>query len=214
MLTFVGSGHWDNFGGAIGVLPKLMGVPSGRGKGLLPMLTLVALGHWDSTVAYEAYSFTFLKGDPQAAPALAPTHYTNYPFDFIVRWQGHYYGIGQDGIYLLEGSTFDDEPIVAAVKTHISAWGHPTRKRARAIYLTGTVGDDMAFVTSSDEIATASVSYDGEPVKPGARPHRYKLARGLRGTYLAFQFSNTRGLAFRVSKIAPETEVLRNTIGD
>jgi hypothetical protein len=211
--VFSGTGHWDNFGIAEGTLPMLRAVASGLSRNRLPMLTFVGLGHWVVTATYEGYSFTFLQSDSQGPPPLAPTHYTAYPFTHIVRWQGHYYGIGPDGIYLLEGDTFDSAPIVAVVKTMESALGHPTRKRNRALFLTGAVGNDLAFVVTSDEVTTASVSYDTVAVKSGARSHRYKLARGLKGTHLAYQFSNTRGLAFRVTKLAPEIEVLRNTIG-
>jgi hypothetical protein len=117
-LTLVASGYGDNLGQVVGVLPTLAPTPNGRVIAVLPRAMFVATGGSQSVV-YEAYSITLNSG--KEGLEAYTTHYTQYPFDRIVRFGGKYYGVAADGLFELNGDTYDE---AACVDVHVwPRWG-------------------------------------------------------------------------------------------
>jgi hypothetical protein len=211
--TFLGSGTWTNVGSMIGVGQALVIMPSAVMIGAMGRGDFLALGHWDIAALYEAYAFTlrFQDQSQSTPPQVLASHYTNYPFDRILRWGTHYYGVAKDGLYLLEGPQFGTAPIVATVTGAETDLGVPNLKRARSIFVDGVLGQDATFTVTTDESNTVAYAYR-QGVRPGTGAHRYKLGRGMRGTYFSFGFSNAAGLPFRIKALAPEVDVLIRTL--
>lgn len=208
-LRLVASGTVDNRGGVVGILPGLEIAPSGvmRG-GLLPRATIYILGS-QALAAYEAYSFTMVK-DSKGVESARATHYTNYPFDRIVRFGSKYYGVAVGGLFELAGNTFDGTPIVATVETAPTDFGARELKRAFSLYIGGRVGAD--FVVSVKSAEVNDDSYVFRPFdKTGARNYRTLFGKGIRERYLAYAFTNTDGGDFEVDDITPEVVVQRRT---
>lgn len=202
------SGTEQNYGTVEAILPNLIMVPSGMIQIHGPRFTIVAHGSNDPTVTYEAYSHT-LMGDGKTVDGVAVTHYTEYPFDRIVRFGTRYFGVAADGLYELAGNTFDGDAILSAVQFGESDFGEPSMKRTRHLYMAGRLSHDVRVSVFARENETDVYTYD--PVLGGARNTRITLGRGLQARYLAFKIENLDGQKFELQEIGPEVDVLRRT---
>jgi hypothetical protein len=208
-LRLVASGTVDNYGSVVGTLPGLEIAPSGvmRG-GLLPRATILIVGG-QALAVYEAYNFTILS-DSKGKETAQTTHYTNYPFDRIVRFGNTYYGVAATGLFALTGDTFDGTPIVSVVETAPTDFGARELKRPFSLYMGGRVGADFRATVVSAEIGRNSYNY--RPMdKTGARNYRVFLGKGIRARYLAYAFTNIDGGDFELDDITPEVAVQRRT---
>jgi len=206
--TLSASGTQGNYGIVAGTLTGLIMTPEGQVRIHGPHFTLVAHGFNTSSPTYEAYSHTMM-GDEKDVTGVAVTHYTNYPFDRIMRFNGKYYGVGADGLFELTGNLFDTTPIVSVVQTGESDLGEPSLKRTRHLYMSGRLSQDLGVSVIARENEVDTYTYD--PVLGGARNTRVTLGRGLQARYLAFKFTNTDGQDFELHELAPEVDVLRRT---
>jgi hypothetical protein len=207
-LTLVSSGTVDNHGSVVGILPSREIAPSGVLRGTLPRATILIIGS-QALAAYEAYSFTILK-DSKGVETARATHYTNYPFDRIVRFGNKHYGVAVDGLFELAGDTFDGDPIVATVETAPTDFGARELKRPFSLYIGGRVGADFVVSVKSAEVKQNSYVY--RPFdKTGARNYRTLFGKGIRERYLAYAFTNTDGGDFELDDITPEVAVQRRT---
>jgi len=197
----------DEYARVVGILPALRIAPSAVVIATLPRATLFATASGAVSVEYEAYSFSLLKGRDGEIHAYA-THYTNFPFDRMVRFNDKYYGVAADGLYELNGDTFDGAPIVATVQTVPTDFGAFELKRPFSLYMGGRVGADFRVSVVAAETKTYSHNY--LPVqKQGARNYRTLFGKGERARYLAYAFTNTDGGDFELDDITPEIAVLR-----
>ena len=202
--TLTASGTQCNVGTLNAVLPALKVGSSGVLRATFPRFTLYAVGSSGAAVTYEAYSVSLLE------ETTAVTHYTNYPFDRIVRFGSKYYGVATDGLFELTGDLFDDVPIVAVVRTGETDFKAREVKRPISMYVAGRVGGDFSVAVTSAEIKEYAYTY--RPVlKTGARNYRVMFGKGIRARYLSYAFSNTQGEDFDIDELTPEVDVLRRT---
>jgi hypothetical protein len=191
-----------------GVLGGLTVGNSGVFQRSAPRLTLVATGHnIDVVPAYEAYSIAIVQTDK--GERTATTRYTNFPFDRIVRFGGTYYGVGVDGLFALDGDTFNGTPIVAVVEFAKTDFGQRFQKRPLSLYLSGRMGADLVIRVTSAEVDVYPYAY--RAVKTGARNQRAKFGKGIKARYLSYGFTNTEGEDFELDELTPEIEILRRT---
>lgn len=202
--TLLASGYGDNLGQVVGVLPTLTPTPNGRVIAVLPRAMFVATGGSQSVV-YEAYSVTLNSG--KEGLQAYTTHYTNYPFDRILRFGGKYYGVAADGLFELSGDTFNGTAIVSVVQTAPTDFKQRTMKRPVSMYMSGRVGADFKVSVISAEEDTNRYSY--KPVqKTGSRTHRVMFGKGVRARYIAYALTNTDGGDFELDDLTPETVVM------
>ena len=112
------------------------------------------------------------------------THYTNFPFTHVVRYQNSYYGVNSTGLYLLEGTTDDGDPIEWAVQTAMEDFGSPRRKTVDSVYIEGRLGSATTVSLQSGEKTPNTYSHT-TPRGATAQNHRQKLGRGVKERYHA-----------------------------
>jgi hypothetical protein len=206
--TLVATGTTDNVATVIGTLPALRAAPSAVVIKKLPRATLVAVGTTGAPAAYEAYSLTFF--DTRDGVDVAGTHYTDFPFDRIVRFNNKYYGMKADGLFELSGDTFDGAPIIAVVKTADTDFDTDMLKRPISLYFAGEIRADFRMTVTTAEIQDDQYTYRTAD-KTGARNYRVMFGKGVRARYIGYAFTNTNGGDFVLDDIAPEIAVLRRT---
>lgn len=173
--------------------PMLVPTPSARATLTAPMGFLTAYGHAVVTTTYEAYAVNLKPGDRMPNQV---TRYTNYPFNQIVRFQGNYYGVASDGLYLLGGDT-DYHAVTPtgpswAVKTAITDFGSSMNKVTRETFLGARLGPAVSASVSIGE--AADVTYVAKILRgQKAQNHRVKYGKGLEARYWSFGFSDAAG---------------------
>lgn len=171
------------------VLPSMQPAAGGRIVGVLPKFMMVAIGHAVVTATYEAYALNLKH---QAVPGIVPvdemTHYTNFPFDRIVRWGSDYYGMAGDGLYLLfTGTTdFGSVPITYDVQTHMTDFGTPLKKTVVSAYFGGRLGTNATITLRVGEIATKVYTFT-TPRGVDAQNYRQKFGLGTKARYFAIE---------------------------
>lgn len=190
------SGDIENFGGLDASLPALMMVPSGRADMALPGFTLTAIGHAVVTVTYDAYATNLQPGEGMPHQV---TQYTNFPFNQIVRWGDSYYGVADDGLYLLGGDTDYASPTATAIpwrmQTALTNFGSRQKKAVRQSFIHGRLGPSVTAkvaVGEGTEQSYAALIERGS----GAQAHRIKYGRGLKGEFWRFELADTAGSQF------------------
>ena len=147
-----------------------------------PPATLTAIGSAVVAVSYEAYSVNLSHRNQDANDEV--TRYTNFPFERIVRFQGSYFGMAADGLYLLEGTTDDGAVIPYSVKTCVDDLKVAEKKNAASVYLAGRIGPALTVTLHAGETGQESYAYSTLRGQ-GARNHREKFARGVKNRYFA-----------------------------
>lgn len=184
------------------VMPRLLASPFGRIVSVLPMGVVTMTGRMVVAVTYEAYAINL---NPVARyreqPANEVTHYTNYPFDQIVRWNNSYYGVNATGVYLLEIAASDGVALPWAIKTHLDDFKDPFKKTVLAARFAGRMGP-AATVTlyvgeSSAQAHTYTTPRDATP-----RNYRQKFGRGIKARYYALGMTGDQDLT--LDEVEPE----------
>ena len=183
--------------GVVGIieatLPMLVAGPFGRIVSVLPMMRATLTGRTEVSVTYEAYAVNLKPGERMPNQV---TRYTNYPFNQIVRFQGNYYGVASDGLYLLGGDT-DYHAVTPtgpswAVKTAITDFGSSMNKVTRETFLGARLGPAVSASVSIGE--AADVTYVAKILRGSkAQNHRVKYGKGLKARYWSFGFSDAAG---------------------
>lgn len=174
----------ENVGRAELVAPAIAAAPWAVAWMTAPAARMTAIGTAVVAVTHEAYAVN-LRSE-QEGGGNEVTHYTNYPFDRIVRWRGSYYGMAADGLYLLEGNTDDDEPINWALRTGTTDFGRPEKKNTASAYMGGRLGGVATFTVHTGEKLDSSYAYRSTRGAT-AQNYRQKFGRGLDARYYAFQ---------------------------
>lgn len=194
--------------GSVGItLPSLSMGATVRAAISLPGLTLTAIGSATITATYEAYAVNLKHSDPNANDET--THYTNFPFTHVVRYQNSYYGANSTGLYLLEGSTDDGTPIPWAVQTAMTDFKTPNKKTLAAAYFSGRLGPASTISLIEGE-HTPSVYSFTTPRGTLAQNHRQKFGKGTKGRYYALSASGTG--TCELDGIEPEVHQLTRRI--
>lgn len=152
---------------------------------IAPGATLTAIGTAVVAVTYEAYALN-LKHANKANDEL--TRYTNYPFDRIVRYKNSYYGMNATGLYLLEGTTDDGDPIPWEVETHTTDFDSPKLKTVQNAYFGGRLGPGATVTLSVGETADNSYSYT-TPRGQTAQNYRQVFGKGAKARYFSLGVS-------------------------
>jgi len=199
----------EAFGAIEAALPMLVAGPYGRIVSMLPMSELVLSGRTVVAVTYEAYAINLKHvPKPRVEPTDEVTRYTNYPFNQIVRFGSSYFGVADDGLYLLGGAT--DHAVVPtaipwALKTAMTDDKTPFKKRVTAVRFAGRVGPEATvtlFVSEPDANAYSYVTpRDADP-----QNYRQKLGRGTKARYYALGMAGDGEL--ELDTLEPEVEIL------
>jgi hypothetical protein len=174
-------------------LPSLS---STYGRGNIELSPLIVSGQATSTLTnLVAYVLNVRTGES--------TVYNNYTFSHIFRLGSDYYGVKNDGLYLLSGADDSGAPIDSSIRTHQSRYGVDNEKRVQFAYL------------DCETPTTVTPWVDG--VKGNAFPshptgRRVKLAKGYKGRWWQFEVNSVDGQAFKLGAIDPVVEKLSRKI--
>ena len=160
-----------------------------------PMATLTAIGHAAVTATYEAYAVNLgHQPKPGKEPIDEVTHYTNFPFTHIVRYQNSYFGANSTGLYLLEGTTDYASPTPTAIpwafKTAMTDFKSQQHKTVASAYFGGRLG---AAATVSLHVAEdGPQTYSYATVRTDhAQNYRQVFGKGTKARYYALGASGT-----------------------
>jgi hypothetical protein len=156
---------------------------------IAPGATLTAIGHAVVTATYEAYALNLNHINTDAAVDEV-TRYTNFPFTQIVRYQGSYFGVAADGLYLLEGTTDNGDAIPWEFMTTLSDFKSPFLKTVVSAYFGGRMGPAATVHLQPGEDAAKTYSY-ATTRSDHAQNYRQKFGRGLDSRYFAVGASGT-----------------------
>lgn len=182
-LTAIGTAQ--NHGSADLLAPSARLGATAQAWLIAPGATLTAIGTAVVAVTYEAYALN-LKHANKANDEL--TRYTNYPFDRIVRYKNSYYGMNATGLYLLEGTTDDGDPIPWEVETHTTDFDSPKLKTVQNAYFGGRLGPGATVTLSVGETADNSYSYT-TPRGQTAQNYRQVFGKGAKARYFSLGVS-------------------------
>lgn len=156
-----------------------------------PMGQLTAIGSAVISVIYEAYALN-LNHKPRGneMPADEMTHYTNFPFDRIVRYKDRYYGMSSSGLFLLGGATDDGAPIQWDVKTCMTDFSSVFLKTVTAAYFGGRLGPSATVDLHVGEAGTLTYSYT-TPLGTDAQNYRQVFGKGVKDRYYALGVKGT-----------------------
>ena len=191
LFALVAEATAENHGSANLIAPSPRMVDTAQAWLVAPMARLVAIGSATVAVDYEAYSINLTHSDPEATDEV--TRYTNFPFERIVRYQGSYFGMAADGLYLLEGTTDDGEDIAYAVQTATTDFGSPMKKTAVSAYLGARFGPAATVSLYAGEKDPHAYHYS-TPRDARAQNHRQRFGRGIKERYLSIGVSGTDAL--------------------
>lgn len=169
-----------------GMLPMMQTVAFITVDGIMPVGVLDAQLSQVIAAAYEAYAVNLNHSGDN--PVDEVTRYTNFPFTHIVRYQGSYFGVAANGLYLLEGTTDHAVPTPKAIKwqleTHLTDFGNPLQKTPVSAYVGGRLGRAETFTLLAGEKKESVYKYTN-PRGATAQNYRQKLARGVKARYFA-----------------------------
>lgn len=194
LFEMAASGTAQNYGSAALLLPALQMGGVAQAWMVLPGFTLSAIGTAVVAATYEAYSINLSHAPGNPAPVDEVTRYTNFPFTHIVRYQGSYFGVAGDGLYLLEGTTDDGVAIHYALKTGTDDFDVPQLKTVAAAYFGGRLGPSATVTLHAGETGAESYSYT-TPRGQAAQSHREKFGRGVKNRYFALGLAGEDALA-------------------
>lgn len=128
----------------------------------------------------------------------ASSQYDDYGFNSFFLRNGEYYGVANDGIYLLSGNDDAGVPIRAEIDFAKSNLGTANAKTVSEVYMG----------VNSKGILVLKAVYDGEVQYYQARMSnasmsntRFEIGRGARGTYWQFSLLNQNGEDFSISDV-------------
>ena len=194
------------------IAPAIVPVPRMTANLTSPGFSVVATGYAVLPVTYTAYAVNLLHDEPKPgdeAPVDEVTHYTNYPFDRIVRYKGDYYGINATGLYKLSGSTDDGTVIPWVLTTHITDFKSEQKKMVESMYVAGRLPPSATIKVYTGERGSNSYAFT-TPRGAYAQNYRQKFGRGMRERYYAFEVSGTG--AFTIDSISLNTGVLARKV--
>lgn len=207
LFELAAAGGRQNHGGAQLLAPAARLGATAQAWLVAPGARLAAIGTAVVAVSYEAYSINLSHHDPEAVDEV--TRYTNFPFERIVRYQGSYFGVAFDGLYLLEGTTDDGAAIAYEVKTCMDDFKAPQRKTMASAYLSGRLGPASTVTLYAGEDGAQSHAHE-TPRGPAAQNHRQKFGRGVKDRYFALGLAGDGALA--LDAIEPEILTLKRRI--
>lgn len=192
-----------NFGVAVMGMPSLVSAPSGQAWLVQPTFTMYAMASAVVAVTYEAYAINLSTG--------AVTHYTNYPFDNIIRLGAHYYGINSEGMFQIGGDKDITTSIPAHFKTFMTNFGTTVQKRVPSVYTSGRSDGGVTLGITADEGDLYEYTSSWNNVAE-AKNHRTIVGKNIRGSYYSFEISNVDGGTLELDEITANIAVSERTL--
>lgn len=214
-LTFEAS--VESFGTAELTMPMLVPVGSGQARMTMPPFRLNAVATAIVAATYEGYAVNLrapLDSEAQRRDVYPEvTRYTGMPFNQIVRFDDNYYGVANDGLYLLGGDTDDGAAIAWAFDTCMTDFGSKQQKRAVSVYIGGRLEDQATLTVYPSEGVGTSESYAyTTPRGEGAQNYRQKVGKGIKARYYAFGLADTAGNYIEIDSMDFEAPILKRAI--
>lgn len=163
----------------------------------MPAFVLSASGSIvpDATTPY-AYAVNLATGDV--------TRYTNFNFNFLLRFAGETVGMTGEGLFVLGGDVDEridgldtaQDPIAAAFELAPSDFGTAQHKRLPYAYLGVAAGEALRVTATAD--STTAITARTATV---GRNRRAKLARGVKGRFWSLKVENIEGNDFAVDAV-------------
>lgn len=121
----------------------------------------------------------------------AVSSYEDFDFSGFARLGERYYGLKDDGIYELTGSTDDGDVISAQIATGLNSLGSEYHKRVPAIYVGYTADNTLvAKVVTTDAGVKRENWYELSPIeKEATTDNRLNPAVGLKSVYWQFKLA-------------------------
>lgn len=117
----------------------------------------------------------------------AVSRYLRYGFDSFAQIGGHYFGVAEDGVYLLEGNTDAGQRIDARAGTGLLDLGAKELKHVSAVYL-DTASDGVLSVRV--QAGQQQYTYQARRASQYNAQQRVDTGRGLRATHYSFELLN------------------------
>jgi hypothetical protein len=140
----------------------------------------------------------------------ASVQYDDYGFNSFFERDGEYFGVAEDGIYKLSGTTDAGVPIEGLVDYGTSTFGTAQRKRLMNVYAGVSSTNRMLLKVSADG---DTYIYEARSSESGhLKHHRFNLGRGLAGTHWRLQLLNKSGCDFDLESVEFEPVILSRKI--
>lgn len=122
----------------------------------------------------------------------AATQYDDYAFNSFFKREsdGKWYGVADDGVYLLEGDDDDGRDIAALVSLPMSDFGEPSLKHVPNVYIGGSSSEKLLIKVVVDD---TEVVYEARHIEENTETTRVDLGRGLRGNNWQFDIMSSAG---------------------
>jgi len=144
------------------------------------------------------------------------SEYQNYEFNSFAEMGGSYYAASEHGVYTLDGSDDDGDPIDASLKTLKLSFGTSRQKRLRSAYLGYTAdGRLLLRVKAVDSNDGQLVEHWFEALNLPAdapREQRINLAMGMKSRYWQFELVNINGADFEIDELEMHPLVLSRRV--
>lgn len=131
-----------------------------------------------------AYSFTMANS--------AMTRYPAYPFIQVLRMGNTFYGVAEDGLHELGGTTDNTVAIPWAWETCMSDFGQAEKKTVMSAYLGGYVPTDMTYTIRAGDVPTGTNAHTTTATAV-LRNHRQKFGIGRKSRFFAFGLAAAGG---------------------
>lgn len=165
----------------------------------------------DSTAAFDervshAFKASILRYAPDPSTVCmnlatgAASRYTNWYFNSFAQINDQYYGVDSQGMWLLEGSSDNDTPIVAGIDLGRVGFRTNNLKHVSNVYVSGKASAAMVVTVSTSSGAT--YDYAARSFDTAAKVQRHDLGRGLRETWYELVVRNTAGSSLEVSGVS------------
>jgi hypothetical protein len=117
----------------------------------------------------------------------AVSRYLRYGFDSFAQIGGHYFGVAEDGVYLLEGNTDAGQRIDARAGTGLLDLGAKELKHVSAVYLDAASDGVLSVRVQAGQ---QQYTYQARRASQYNAQQRVDTGRGLRATHYSFELLN------------------------
>jgi hypothetical protein len=193
-FTFAAEGHSYTSIGTLNIeMPILV-----ANYGAMYVSMAMGFGAWTAPVQNSLVTYAM------NVKTAETTTYSNFDFKYIMRLGYDYYGVRDDGLYLLGGATDNGALIEASFRTAQNMYGTNLRKRSPKIYLDTENTTSILPIVDTEE---GEYVYESEF---GGR--KVSLGRGYEGKIWEFELANVDGEAWRIGAMEIQLDVLSRRI--
>jgi hypothetical protein len=129
---------------------------------------------------------------------VASAQYDSYGFNSFFRRGDDYYGVANDGVYKLSGSTDAGTPIDAFAAFVRTTLGIQSVKHIPTMYIGAASDGTLIMRVDVDGVARY---YRARTASTAVQNHRVDIGRGARGVYWEFELLNQNGDDFDIAGI-------------